>query len=165
MERVTVAQGFISRCAALALVFAAAMTVFAGAARAQIPTIDIQETCKKAADVMLNLAVGGEQRTGPNDQQICMESENKARDQIIKNWSTFDASDREGCIQTRVYLPSYVEWLTCFEMNKVVREARTQQGRAMKSVTNPDGSMTLPPVSTLGINMSGYGGYRGYRGY
>jgi hypothetical protein len=32
----------------------------------------------------------------------------------------------------------------------------------MKSVTNPDGSMTLPPVSSLGINMSGYRGYRGY---
>ena len=111
---------------------------------------------------MLNLAVGGDGRTGPNDQQICLESENKARDQINKNWSNYQASDREGCIQTRVYLPSYVEWLTCFEMNKVVRDAREQQNRAMKSVTNADGSMTLPPVSSLGINMSGYNGYRRY---
>ena len=30
--------------------------------------------------------------------------------------------DRAGCIQTKVYLPSYIEWLTCFEMNKVVRK-------------------------------------------
>ena len=138
------------------------MTVFAPTAQAQIPTINIQETCRKAADVMLNLAVGGDGRTGPNDQQICLESENKARDQINKNWSNYQASDREGCIQTRVYLPSYVEWLTCFEMNKVVRDAREQQNRAMKSVTNADGSMTLPPVSSLGINMSGYNGYRRY---
>ena len=148
MERTTVLQGVISRCTASALVFAAAMTVFAGAAQAQIPTIDIQETCRKAADVMLNLAVGGgEQRTGPNDQQICMESENKARDQIIKNWSTFEPSDREGCIQTRVYLPSYVEWLTCFEMNKIVRQLR-QQGQTTQglSILNPDGSFTLPTL-------------------
>jgi len=143
--------------------FIVGISAFASPAQAQIPTINIEETCRKAADVMLNLGLGGEGRTGPNDQQICMESENKARDQIIKNWSNWQASDRDWCIQTRVYLPSYVEWLTCFEMNKVVRDARAQQGRTMKSVTNPDGSMTLPPVSGLGINMTGYPGY--YRRY
>jgi hypothetical protein len=137
----------------------------ADTANAQIPTIDIQATCRAAAAVMLNLAVGGEGRTGPNDEQICIESENKARDQIIKGWSTFQASDREGCIQTRVYLPSYVEWLTCFEMNKVVRDARESGGRSMKSVTNPDGSMTLPPVRSLGINMGGYGSSRAFYRY
>jgi hypothetical protein len=157
-----VVQDLIIRGAAVAAMFVVGMSAFAPAAQAQIPTINIEETCRKAADVMLNLAVGGEGRTGPNDQQICLESENKARDQINKNWSSYQASDREGCIQTRVYLPSYVEWLTCFEMNKVVRDAREQQNRAMKSVTNPDGSMTLPPVSSLGINMSGYRGYRRY---
>jgi hypothetical protein len=152
------------RLAALVLA-AGVFAICADTARAQVPTVNIQATCRAAAGVMLNLGVGGEGRTGPNDEQICIESENKARDQIIKDWSKFEPSDREGCIQTRGYLPSYVEWLTCFEMNKVVREARTQQGRAMKSVTNPDGSMTLPPVSSLGINMTGYGGYRGYRSY
>jgi hypothetical protein len=158
-----VVRDLIIRGAAIAAMSIVGMSTFAPAAQAQIPTINIEETCRKAADVMLNLAVGGENRTGPNDQQICMESENKARDQIIKNWSNWQASDREGCIQTRIYLPSYVEWLTCFEMNKVVRDARNQQGRTMKSVTNPDGSMTLPPVSSLGINMTGYPGY--YRRY
>ena len=56
------------------------------------------------------------------------------------------------CIQTTVYLPSYIEWLTCFEMNKIVREAR-EQGRAVVALTNPDGSMTMPPLSTLGIQL------------
>jgi hypothetical protein len=37
-------------------------------------------------------------------------------------------------------------------MNKIVREAR-EQGRAVASLTNRDGSMTLPPLSTLGINL------------
>jgi hypothetical protein len=164
MDAAILPRKLAARFAALVLA-AGVFAAFADTARAQIPTINIQETCRAAAGVMLNLAVGGEGRTGPNDEQICLEGENKARDQIIKGWSTFDPSDREGCIQTRVYLPSYVEWLTCFEMNKVVREARTQQGRAMKSVTNPDGSMTLPPVRSLGINMSGYGNWGGYRRY
>jgi hypothetical protein len=82
--------------------------------------------------------------------QICIEAENKARQQLLKDWSTYQASDREGCIQANVYLPSYIEWLTCFEMNKSVREAR-RQGRAMNQIVNPDGSVTLPPVSSLGI--------------
>jgi hypothetical protein len=91
-----------------------------------------------------------------------MEGENKARDQIIKNWSTWRLPTGR-LYSDRVYLPSYVEWLTCFEMNKVVRDARSQQGRTMKA-SQSDGSMTLPAVSSLGINMSGYGGgYRGYR--
>ena len=124
------------------------MGLFAEVAQAQVvPTINVQETCQAAAGVMANLLAGS---TGVNDVQICMDSENKARDQIIKDWGTFTASDREGCIQPAGYLPSYVEWLTCFEMNKNVREAR-QQGRAMAPLTNPDGSLTLPPPRSLGI--------------
>ena len=83
-----------------------------------------------------------------NDVQICLETENKARQQLLKDWSTFQASDRAGCIQPNVYLPSYVEWLTCIEMNKSVREARGQ-GRAMSETVNPDSSVTLPSVGGL----------------
>src|SRR5262249_44948371 len=95
-----------------------------------------------------------------NDLQICKDTANKARDQMNKDWGTYAASDRAGCIQTGVYLPSYVEWLTCFEMNKVVREARQQRAQGVQGgapgslggpLTNTDGSMTLPPVRSLGI--------------
>ena len=123
------------------------IAVFPSAADAQVPSINIRETCRAAAAVMVNLMGGS---TSQNDVQICIETENKARQQLLKDWSTYQASDREGCIQANVYLPSYVEWLTCFEMNKSVREAR-RQGRAMNEIVNPDGSVTLPPVSSLGI--------------
>jgi hypothetical protein len=123
------------------------IVVFASTAHAQVPSINIQETCRAAAGVMVNLMGGS---TSQNDVQICIEAENKARQQLLKDWSTYQASDREGCIQANVYLPSYIEWLTCFEMNKSVREAR-RQGRAMNQIVNPDGSVTLPPVSSLGI--------------
>jgi len=113
-----------------------------------LPSINLDETCKAASGVMLSL-MGGSSTT--NDLQICKDSENKAREQIIKDWGTYSASDRSGCIQTRVYLPSYIEWLTCFEMNKVVREARQQRGQQIAPLTDPRGFMTLPPVRSLGI--------------
>jgi hypothetical protein len=138
----------------LAALLGCFMSVLAETSQAQVPTINIQETCRKAAEVMFSLAVGSGGRAAPTDQEICLENENKSRDQISKSWSTFEASDREGCIQIRAYLPSYSEWLTCFEMNKLVREARQKQGRAMSSFVTGN-AVTLPAVSSLGINMGG----------
>jgi len=122
--------------------------VLASVALAQVPSIDVRKTCQAAAGVMYNLSVGGAGAT--DDVQICLNSENNARDQLTKNWSNFQSSDRAGCIQLGVYLPSYVEWLTCFEMNKVVREVKAQ-GREMKTIENRDGTFSLPPRSSLGI--------------
>jgi len=133
----------VIRRLALAAGVIAGICALPRSASAQVPTIDIKATCQAAASVMVNLMGGS---TTQNDVEICMETENKAREQINKEWSTFRPSDREGCVQANVYLPSYVEWLTCFEMNKVVREARQQQGRGISGITNPDGSVTLPRV-------------------
>jgi ElaB/YqjD/DUF883 family membrane-anchored ribosome-binding protein len=147
MHRAMVPPTLIARSARFAAV--CLIVVFAETAHAQVPTINIQETCRAAAGVMVDLMGGS---TSQNDVQICLESEDKARQQLLKDWSTFQASDREGCIQANVYLPSYIEWLTCFEMNKSVREGR-KQGRAISGITNRDGSVTLPSVGSLGIMM------------
>lgn len=120
-----------------ALVALLAMTQ---SAWAQVPTIDLQITCKAASGVMLALMGGS---TSANDLQICIDTENKAREQMVKDWGTYDSSDRAGCIQPHVYLPSYVEWLTCFEMNKVVREARKTRNLPAE---NPSAAVTLPTV-------------------
>ena len=137
-----------ARSAIVTAVIIALVKFFAEAAQAQVPTINLQETCKAASGVMLAL-MGG--TSSENDLKICIDSETKAREQIVKDWGTYPASDRADCIQPRVYLPSYVEWATCFEMNKVVRDARQQRGQAMGALTNPDGSLTLPLVRSLGI--------------
>jgi hypothetical protein len=153
MDEAAVSPRFIAYSVGLAAVV---MVVFAETAQAQVPTINIQETCRAAAGVMVNLMGGS---TTQKDVEICLETENKARQQMLKDWSTYHASDREGCIQANVYLPSYTEWVTCFEMNKSVREARQQRGREMIGLTNPDGSVTMPSVRSLGINMRGGGRY------
>ena len=51
------------------------------------------------------------------DIEVCLSSENGARDQLVKDWATYSGTDRERCIRTAVYLPSYVEWLTCLEID------------------------------------------------
>ena len=125
---------------------AAGMLFVSNVAHAQqVPTVDIAATCRAAAAVTVSL-LGS---TGTNDFQVCMDGENKARETIIKDWSAYAASDRVGCIQTNVYLPTYVEWLTCIEMNKAVREARKSSGTP---IDNPSARVTLPRVNWLGRN-------------
>jgi hypothetical protein len=127
----------------IAGVIAGLAGVFVGTAQAQVPTVDIKKTCRAAATAMVSLGSAGSAR----DEEICLKSENDARERLIKDWSSFQAADRKDCIQPRTYLPSYIEWLTCFEMNKNVREMR-QRGQSMAPVlpTGRDGYMTLPKV-------------------
>jgi hypothetical protein len=70
---------------------------------------------------------------GPNNISSlgsCVKQEQEARQQIINNWTKYPASDRQKCINTTQYLPSYVEWITCLEMYRDVRSL----GRETKSV-------------------------------
>jgi hypothetical protein len=130
-----------ANAAIIAGVITALAGVLADTARAQVPTVDVQKTCRAAAAAMVSLGSPGSTR----DEEICAKSENDARERMVKDWSSYEASDRKDCIQPQGYLPSYIEWLTCIEMNKNVRDMR-QRGQAMPPVlpTGRDGYMTLP---------------------
>jgi hypothetical protein len=105
--------------------------------RKQVPTIDIQKTCQAAAGVMVSLM-------GDQDVNACLDSEQKARDQIVKDRATYSSAYKAQCMRTDVYLPSYVEWLTCLEMERDVRKMKRED----QFGTGPDtGSYTLPKVS------------------
>jgi hypothetical protein len=87
-----------------------------------VPTVDIQKTCKAAAVVT----------AGPSAQtdiNICLNSEQKAREQLVKDWAQYAAADKSRCVQAgpKVYLPSYIEWLTCLEMETAVKKMRLEQ--------------------------------------
>jgi hypothetical protein len=133
----------VANATIIAAAIAGLAGVFAGTAQAQVPTVNIKKTCQAAATAMVSLGTPDTAR----DEEICLKSENDARERMIKDWSSFEASDRKDCIQPKTYLPSYIEWLTCFEMNKNVREMR-QKGQSMAPVlpTGRDGYMTLPKV-------------------
>ena len=113
---------------------------------AGVPVVidDPKSSVSRSLEVIADSLLGS---TGTNDFQVCMDGENRARDTIIKDWSKYTDSDRVGCIQPNVYLPTYIEWLTCMEMNKAVREARQASGTP---IDNPNARVTLPRVNWLG---------------
>ena len=108
--------------------------------RKEVPTINIQKTAQVAAGAMVSL-MGG--TTTEQDVNACLNSEQKARDQLVKDLATYAAADKVQCMRTDVYLPSYVEWLTCLEMGRDVRKMQRED----QFGTGPDtGSYTLPKV-------------------
>src|SRR5262245_64126439 len=106
----------------------------ANTAQAQIPHINVEETCRAAARAMVSLMGGS---TTEQDRKACLDSEQKAREQIIKDQATYSSADKRRCMRTGVYLPSYVEWLTCLEMERDVRKMRQGEPPATDTVTLP----------------------------
>jgi hypothetical protein len=93
-----------------------------------VPTVDIQKTCRAAASVTSNT-------TTQRDVEICVASEQKAREQMVKDWTQYAAGDKARCVQAgpKVYLPSYVEWLTCLEMETAVKKMRQEQQQEQRA--------------------------------
>jgi hypothetical protein len=140
----------ILNASAIAGVIAMAVFGLAQDARAQMPSIDIQQTCRMAADAMISLLGGS---TARNDFDICLSSEQAAREQLSKDWADFSAADKAQCLQPRVYLPSYVEWQTCMQME---RDVRTLRGTApAPSATAPVTLPTVPPAINDAAAVSG----------
>ncbi len=52
--------------------------------------------------------------------ESCINDENAARQDLVKNWSTFGADDRSHCLSliSTGGGPSYVELLSCLEMSR-----------------------------------------------
>src|SRR5215212_3083066 len=87
------------------------------AAAADAPRIDIEATCRASVKAVVE-AMGD--KTGISLDN-CMKQENGALAQMDKDWATYTAGDRAQCVQPKQYSPSYVEWLTCLETRRDVR--------------------------------------------
>jgi hypothetical protein len=124
--------------ASLAVGIALLSQLAAASAAPNVPTVDIKGTCRAAAGAMVSLMGGSSLE---RDIEVCLSSEQTARQQLVKDWDTYSAQDRGRCIRPDVYLPSYVEWLTCLDMERDVRKMKIDQ---------PDpggrGIVTLPIV-------------------
>ncbi len=101
----------------LAQIFLGSHLLVAGPA--DVPSVDIRKTCQASAGAMTELMAGS---TIQLNLDVCMNSEEAARKQIVKNWATFSSAGKAQCVQPSIYLPSYVEWLTCLEMEESVRK-------------------------------------------
>src|SRR5438477_132843 len=68
------------------------------------PTFDVNPTCRAAESVDLE------------SPKSCQEDEQAARENLVKQWKQFSASDQTLCSDlTDGYNPSYVELLSCLE--------------------------------------------------
>jgi len=107
----------------------AAAVIVAGTATVSLaknggpPKIDIQTTCRENIGA-LRTVLGGEIR---QDMNVCMNDERDARDQLVKNWTTYPALAKQRCVKPQEYLPGYIEWLVCIEMTRDALHARKEQ--------------------------------------
>jgi hypothetical protein len=98
------------------------------ASTGSLPTIDVKSLCLRGATVLSQGSV-------VDTARACEQDEMAARDQMLKDWATYSASDKGFCIQPSSYLPSYVEWLTCLETSRDVANMRKQPQTAQDQGT------------------------------
>jgi hypothetical protein len=128
----------------------------ASAASSGVPTADIATTCRTSVRALI--AIFGTETQ--QNFESCMNSEKDAREQIVKNWQKFPAGARQRCVNMTGYMPSYVEWLTCLEMEQQVSETRkkaaaipvTTEGRGAGAAVRPGTPDSRGPRIGSGAN-------------
>jgi hypothetical protein len=90
----------------------------------KVPALNFEPICREAA---------GDNRVGTDDVETCRKGESAARDQLAKQWSEFDAADRARCVRlsSSNRTASYVEVLTCLEMNQAARKLHPKADTAI----------------------------------
>ncbi len=127
---------------ALKLFILLALLAPAPVARADhVPNLDVEKSCRDARD----FGVSDAQQTFKN----CMLDEKEAKDQLIQKWSQFKPADRRSCIPDAP-APSYVEMLTCLEMNQETLMPYSEGGGASPppyGTVPHDSPLARPPAS------------------
>jgi len=109
----------------VAILLIAAMPVYAQARSAGkvskgdgAPNWDVSSSCRAAAKVAYT-------ENASEREKSCMESENRTREKLAADWSTFPAEERTRCIKSiEWFSPTYTELIACIEMYGDVRRAR-----------------------------------------
>jgi mono/diheme cytochrome c family protein len=86
-------------------------------AAVSIPIWDVTPSCRGAANA-------GYVAQTSDQLQICINREQRTREQLERAWATFPILDRNECIQSiKWFEPTYSELATCLEMRTQVRNA------------------------------------------
>jgi hypothetical protein len=106
-------------CALAAALFAAAQQ--GAMALENVPKIDTDRMCRAAA--------AADAMSVREGSDACMQDEIAARDQLQREWKDFPPSDRAYCgrLSTMAGVGSYVQMLTCLEMEREVRILRQRE--------------------------------------
>jgi hypothetical protein len=92
-----------------------------------VPFLNVEPVCQGIA------RQGGVSFHDPaiaKEKQACIQSEQEVRGELVKQWSSFSATDRASCVNEAKMGgdSSYTELLTCLEMARDVRSLRNEQG-------------------------------------
>lgn len=90
---------------------------------AGVPTYNIDAICRGAASIAHVL-----EATAPDNAQNCRQDERGARQQLLQQWTQFDAADRvmcDGAAQSGTVEPTYTELMTCLEVARDNRDKTT----------------------------------------
>jgi hypothetical protein len=90
-----------------------------------VPTLNVEQVCQGIAQQ------GGVTFHDPQiaqEKKDCLDSEQAIRDQLVKQWPNFNATDKIACTnESRTGGDaSYTELLTCLEMARDVRAMRAE---------------------------------------
>ena len=88
-----------------------------------LPRIDIQKGCRESADALRTSSTA-------DVYASCVEDEKDAGAKLAKEWASYPAADKAHCVHAAIYLPSYVEWLTCIEGESTLRRIRKDAAAA-----------------------------------
>jgi hypothetical protein len=103
------------------------------AAASGLPTINVEATCRASEQELLKLFGDTTMVTF----ESCMRQETDALSRIEKNWANYPDDAKTLCVQTKIYMPSYVEWHTCLEMQRILQELRAQEGAPQSTPPPP----------------------------
>jgi hypothetical protein len=87
-----------------------------------VPKLDVTPSCRGAA------AAASASETG-DLMRLCLDSEQRSYDQLLKQWSEFLPADRIYCSnKQKAFEPTYTELLTCLEMARDVKKIKRLNG-------------------------------------
>jgi len=93
-----------------------------------VPVLNVEQVCEGIAKQ------GGVTFRDPavaQEKKNCLDSEQAIREELVKQWSSFDPADKISCVNESKMggESSYTELLTCLEMARDVRAMRKEQAQ------------------------------------
>ena len=79
-----------------------------------VPKFDIARNCKLDVAATTALSVG-------QPLKNCIRDEQRAQQQLTRQWSKFPAANKTSCVADEDIAPSYVSLLTCLQMDQWAR--------------------------------------------
>lgn len=87
-----------------------------------VPTLDVTPSCRGAAKA-------GYISSAEDRLRSCIDSEQRTRAQLEKQWAEFPPADRVDCFDAiKGFQPTYSELATCLEMKRDLRRAKADGG-------------------------------------